>query len=283
MATVSKDVVLAHNAELPGFPPVVSEILASLEDPEVNLNMLTDLIKRDPVVTARVLSLANQAASRTRHIAEVHEIYTATSLIGIGRVREIAVISTLVKYLEEFARSRNAQSFWQHCIAVGVCGNEVALHIRKRVSADAALVAGLLHDVGQLWLFRFRGEEFRAAWGKALSGQISLEDVEREIFGVDHATIGAWLAESWRLPTNIIEAIRYHHQPDLCIDQILVPVIHIAEVLSNALDLTMREENRVTDISADALEAIELRLDSSIQPLFGRIEARSRYALSTFK
>jgi putative nucleotidyltransferase with HDIG domain len=245
--------------------------------------MLTDLIRRDPVVTARVLSLANQAASRTRHIAAVHDIYTATSLIGIGQVREIAVISTLVEYLETFARSRTATTFWQHCVAVGICAHELALFIRRPISADMALVAGLLHDIGQLWLYRFQPEDFRRAMGRALSDLQGLETVEQEMFGVDHSTIGAWLAEAWQLPTPIVESVRLHHAPEGHAEHLVIPVIHVAEVLSNALDLASREDNRVTSISAEAVASIELRLDASIQPLFGRIEARSRHALASFK
>ncbi|MDD2744196.1 MAG: hypothetical protein PHV02_18190, partial [Rhodocyclaceae bacterium] len=58
--------------------------------------------------------------------------------------------------------------------------------------------------------------------------------------------------------------------------------VSIAEVLSNALDLAGRADNHVTQISSAACEALGLVFDANIQPLFGRIEARSKYANALF-
>jgi HD-like signal output (HDOD) protein len=100
---------------------------------------------------------------------------------------------------------------------------------------------------------------------------------------VDHATIGAWLAENWTLPQSIVSAIHYHHHhAGVELDEPLVPLLHIAEVLSNALDLGGRAENRVTLISSSACSRLGIVWDENIRPLFGRIEARSSHANRVF-
>jgi hypothetical protein len=58
--------------------------------------------------------------------------------------------------------------------------------------------------------------------------------------------------------------------------------VHVAEVLANALDLTGREENRVTSLSSAACNALGLTWDESTRALFGRMEARSRHANALF-
>ena len=279
---VDRDLVLEKSGDLPGFPRVINEILETLDDPEANLNILTHLIQLDPVITARVLSQANKAASLTRNLANIRDIFTATSLIGIGRVRQMVLVSSCVDYIRELGSSALATTFWQHSVAVGVCGEELALFVKTPVSSAAALIAGLLHDVGQLWLARFNAELFRDAWGDALGHGVGIERAERERFGVDHAELGAWLAEHWLLPQSIVAAIRHHHACDAALDQPLVPVVHVAEVLSNALDLTGRKENRVTHISSGACAALGLVWDEDVRTLFGRIEARSRHVNSFF-
>ena len=279
---LTREEVIAHSQSLPSFPRFVTAILAALDDPDGSLAVLADCVIRDPVITARVLSAANTASARTRGRAEVADIYTATSLIGMSRVREITLISSLGTFVNGLAVEGMPSTFWQHCVAVGVCCEELAQHITLPVSSDAALIAGLLHDIGQLWFHSFNPLAYRACWQQALTQSIAMDVLEREQFGIDHATLGAWLAEHWALPGSIVAAIGGHHVPDAALNLPLVPLVHVAEVLSNALDLTGREENRVNHLSSAACQQLGLVWDERIRPLFGRMEARSRHANAFF-
>ena len=268
--------------ELPAFPSVVSSILATLDDPDATTEMLVAHITHDPVIAARVISLANAAATQTRRKSPVVSISIATSLIGTNRVREMAITSSIAGLFADIAPAGMAGSFCQHSVAVGVCSEELTHYTSATASSSAALVAGLLHDVGQLWLSRFHRQAMDVAWGSALTEEIGIEVAERERFGVDHSTIGAWLAEEWSLPVNIVAAIRHHHAPDPALAEPLVPLVHVAEVLSNALDLATREENRVTAISSAACQALDLTWNDGVRPLLGRMEARSNHANAFF-
>ena len=279
---ITREEVIKFSNTLPGFPLVIAQILATIDDPEGNTETLAGLIRHDPVIAARVLSLANLATAGTRRQAASSDIFTAVSLIGMSRVREMALLVGVSGYIGDIAPTGMVASFWQHSVAVGVCSDELARHTSGAASAAAALIAGLLHDIGQLWLHRLRAESFSAAWTHALAHDTGIEQAERERFGADHSIIGAWLAEHWALPANIVAAIRYHHDPDSALAEPLVPLVHVAEVLSNALDLTGREENRVTSISSAACSALGLTWDASARELFGRMEARSRHANALF-
>jgi len=275
---ITRDMVLAKANELPGFPGIIGAILATSDDPEANLNDLTDLIKHDPAITARVIAFANTAAEHTRRAAAIRDLYSATSLIGIGRVRQIALIGACIDFFNACGESGQAAHFAQHSVAVGVCAEEIALHIAAPISASNALVAGLLHDIGQLWLYRFHPAAERNAWDQALNHAEGIEETERTAFGIDHAVVGGWLAAHWGLTPAMGAAISHHHACDAALDQVLTLVIHVAEVLSNALDLTGRKENRVTHLSAAACRKLGLTWQEDARNLFGRIEARSRHA-----
>jgi HD-like signal output (HDOD) protein len=274
---VTRDEVIGSIGNLPGFPPVIAQILETLDDPEANMNFLVGHIQHDPVIAARVFSLANRA-SRSGHYSETGDLYAAVSLIGLNSVRDIAMTGSISGWSEKFASGKMPASYWSHSVAAGVCAQELARHIAAAVPPSTALIAGLLRDVGQLWLYCFDAGEFGKALDYSLASGTGIEVAERERFGVDHATIGAWLAEHWSLPANICAAIRHHHAPDSMLGEPLVPLVHVAEVLSNALDLTGRDENRVTAISARACKNLGLVWDGEIRPLFGQIEASSRYA-----
>lgn len=277
---VTREAVLAQRDALPAFPRVIEKILETLDDPDANINLMVGHVSHDPVLSARVFSLANAAASNTRRDAKIRDLYTATSLIGLQRLREAVIMTSLIGFLRGELPAGLSPGFWQHSAATGISAQQVAAH--THLPGDPALIAGLLHDIGQLWLYRFEPEAFMVAWGAAADRKAGIVDAEREIFAVDHAQVGAWLAESWGLPPPICKAIQHHHAPDLALDEPLVAVVHVAEVLSNALDLG-GSNPRVTGLSDAACDQLGLRWDDSVEPLFGRIEGAGRYVASYFR
>lgn len=278
---ISQDEVVASRDSLPSFPRVIEDILVTLDDPDANINLLVSHVERDPVLAARIFSQANAAASRTRHHATVRDLYTATSLIGLTRLRQATIMTRLAGFLRSVLPPGFAPGFWEHSTAAGISAQQLAAYIRQ--PGDTALITGLLHDIGQLWLARTEPEAFFTAWHAAANHTKTIETAEQECFGVDHAVIGAWLAESWGLPKVICDAIHHHHAPDNGPADILVPLIHVAEVLSNALDLSASGSARVSYLSAKACERLGLKWDESAHTLFGRIEAVSHFVAGYFR
>jgi putative nucleotidyltransferase with HDIG domain len=208
-------------------------------------------------------------------------VFTAVSLVGLSRVREVALQVSLSGFLQKLAPSDAAELFWAHSLACAVCGVELAQWAPVEVNVDSALIAGLLHDVGQLWLHRFEPQRMQQALLLAKSGHQNVEDVERSMFGVDHGAIGGWLAQSWGLPAGIGIAIAQHHTPDAALDEPLVAVVHVGNVLCNALDLAHNPDSRVTSVSHTSCAKLGLTWGPDTQSLFGRIEARSRHAFAS--
>ncbi len=274
--------VLEHSRAMRSFPRIIAEILATIDDPDGSVRTLAQCIEHDPIITARVLSAANRASERGRRESGLIDIYAATSLIGMSRVREIALISSLNGFIGAGDQDPHSQRLWQHCVSVGVCSQELALNVAPPVCTDTALVAGLLHDIGQFWFYSFDAPAYQACWAESLSRSRSIEEVEREHFGADHSPVGAWLAQDWELPTEICSAIQGHHAPLPDSVSPLVDLVHIAEVLSNALNLSGGDENRVSFLSSASCERLGLVWDEGAQALFGRIEARSQHANNFF-
>lgn len=263
---------------LPAFPRVVNDILETLDDDNATLGALVQFVECDPVITARVLSVANSAALAGRHQAQLRDVNMAVSLIGLSRVKEIVLAVSLA----EFARkSRMSAYFWEHSVAVAITAQELGRF--KHISADYAMVSGLLHDIGQLWMARFYPLEFQMVRTAVNVSERGIIEVERQYFGMDHCEIGGELATLWGLPERVIAAIRYHHDPSPALAEKLVDLIHVAEVLSNALDLTGREDNQVAGLSEPACNAIGLDWTQDMNSLFGKIEARTEHACRVFR
>jgi len=278
--SLSRDDVRRNQHLLPAFPRTIERMLATLDDPEANLNLLVSLIERDPALIARILEQANAVAVRARPDMRICNLFTATSLIGLARVRRTVIATSMAGFLRGTLPPGLAGHYWEHSCAVGVCAQQLAVHCHQ--PADIALIAGMLHDVGQLWLYRRSPETYMAARDQLHRESCSIEQAERSHFGVDHAVVGAWLAEDWGLARELQQAIRYHHEPDRAPGEALVALTHVAEVLSAALGLN-GDDSRVTTLSPQACATLKLEWGESSHSLFGRIEAVSLLLAGFFR
>lgn len=278
MVQLSEGEVIKRAIRLPAFPRVVNDILKTLDDDNATLGALVRFVETDPVITARIISAANSAALGARRSGQLRNVQMAISLIGLARVREIALAVSLAVFAQQ---SQMSAHYWEHSVAVAITAQELGRFTRS--SPDYALVAGLLHDIGQLWMARFYPLEFQMVRTALNAGQQSIIDVERHYFGMDHCAIGALLASQWGLPPRVVAAIGYHHDPSPALDDKLVALIHVAEVFANALDLTERLDNQVTTLSEEACAAIGLNWEEDLGFLFGKIEARTENACRIFR
>ena len=263
---------------LPAFPRVVNDILQTLDDENATLGALVNFVERDPVITGRIVSIANSAALGGRHSGSLRDVSMAVSLIGLSRVREIVMAVSLADFAH---KSRMSSYFWEHSVAVAITAQELGRF--THVSRDFALVAGLLHDIGQLWMARFYPLEFQMVRSTVNCSERGIIEVERQYFGMDHCEIGGILAGRWALPEVLVSALKNHHDPSLVLHEKLADLIHVAEIFSNALDLTGREDNLVSKLSGAACEAIGFDWDQDLSTLFGRIEARTEHACRLFR
>ncbi len=280
--TLTQQTVLDTRDALPAFPQVVLQILNTLDDPDASLSLLTRQVETDAVIAARVLSLCNRAATQGPGRGPVDDVFTALQLVGMARVREVAMTIQLGDFLKDFVPGKNMAGFWSHSLACAVCGLELAHYTQAEVGADTSLITCLLHDVGQLWLLRFAPDGLQAAKEMAVRDDVEIDVAERAVFGVDHGTVGAWLAAAWGLSAGICKGIQHHHQPEPGLPEPLVAVAHVSEVLSHALNLSPLRHNRVRGISAAACARLDLDWGEDSQSLFGRIDARSRHAFAPY-
>ena len=126
----------------------------------------------------------------------------------------------------------DVDALWDHSIRVGLLAE--ALAVRAKVSAPMAYTAGLWVDVGKLVASGALMSLGRRLNDTLESRQdLSFDAIERLLLGIDHAELGARVAEAWGLPSSLVDAIRFHHRPDDArSNSALVQVIHAADTLA---------------------------------------------------
>lgn len=272
MTATTPEAIRASLGSLPALPGIVVEILEILNDEDASMSALWRLLEREPLIAARVFAAAN-TSSRYSKASGVQGIYAAALFIGMQRIREIVLTVSLADFS---FKAGGSMGYWQHSLAASLCAQELGRQIH--FNPEYALVAGLLHDLGKLWMAHCQPHDHARALRLAQEQNLPCCQAERAVFGLDHCQIGQVMAKAWGLPDDICAAIAQHHGQAPEGFGKLAALTHVAEVLSNGLDLPYRETNIVGEISEQALEIIGLDPESDLEDMLGRMDARFQYA-----
>ncbi|MCL2101433.1 MAG: HDOD domain-containing protein [Fibromonadales bacterium] len=211
---------------LPTLPTVAAQLFELSNNEKKSLEQI---ISSDPVLTARLLKISN---SRGEAVTGIH---SAVSKLGFEQVKDISMEASMSGVFELKDSKIDLQKFWDHCSAAGIVARIVAQEYEPSLAHDA-FTAGLLHDIGKIVLLQYMGNEFEQAILLSKDRPCELCVAEKELLGVDHGQIGAWLAENWRLPRSISEAMQYHHDLSRAeINRPLVALVSFADVLCRIL------------------------------------------------
>jgi putative nucleotidyltransferase with HDIG domain len=216
--------------EIPTDRRVALRLLWLLDDPHAPLDQITRVISADPALTVRMLTLANAPYFRTA--GDVTALPRAASVLGPQAVHAIA--STAVLGLFASDRVELEEHFWHHAITAAVAAARVAEHVQA--DPAEALTAGLLHDVGE-HLLRSRDpqrfdETMRAVSNESVEGRLA---IERQLFGVDHATLGAQVLSRQGVPSAITDALLDHHLTTATAAP-LARAVHVADSIAKIIE-----------------------------------------------
>jgi putative nucleotidyltransferase with HDIG domain len=194
---------------------------------------ISEVIRRDPSLTARLLRLVNSVYYGLT--TPVNSIEEAVFYLGVRQIRQLAVVTPVIEDFQKLAGATSFRwrEFWQHCIAVAILTRELTSSI-MRLEDESDYVAGLVHDVGRIVMASAFPQHFNAIY---LDEEIGADDDllarERSILGVDHTELGAIYLSQHQLPGVLVEVARFHHSPEQCSkSRELVAAVHIADMLA---------------------------------------------------
>lgn len=214
---------------LPALPEVVFQLVRSLEDPLLDLGRLEEQVEMDQALSTKLLRVAN--SSFYGLLRQVGTVRDAAMVLGFGALRSMAIAAATVNH---FATLRlppdfHYRAFWAHGMACGLAAELLAREHRE--PEGVAFTAGLIHDLGRLVLASEFPDHLEACHLHKAKTGCSLLDAEREVLGITHSQMGAALARYWHFPVMVVDAIEFHHQPELARSPV-AQVVHLADGLS---------------------------------------------------
>ncbi len=216
----SPEHILASDPILVSLPEVFMRIREVLSDPASTVEEAAAVIGKDPSLTAKLLKLVNSAFyARTLRVSgglppgRVDTLSRAVMLLGLNQLSTLAMgVSVLPLFKDIPPECIDMQQFWRHSVGVGLLAKLLAVRLGDP-SPERFFVAGILHDIGRLVLYKQVPALAGEALARAAHAKRSLLDVERELFGFDHATLGGMLLRKWRFPESLEQAVWRHHDP----------------------------------------------------------------------
>lgn len=217
VSDIRKDIERAVH-ELPALPGLVTRLVELVESESATAEQVEQLIATDPALTAKVLHLANSAYyGLTRTISTVKQ---AVIVLGFHTVKNLVLgISAFMALRGNRPPSTVELELWEHSFACAGIAREIMLAAGHGIrQAENAFMAGLLHDIGVLFLYTRFPKEYQKVLRNAHPQRVRHE-VEGEILGMDHAEVGALIADGWGLPPVLVNLIGNHHAPYLPEDE----------------------------------------------------------------
>ncbi len=184
---------------LPSLPDVVLRIRSALEDGDCTAERLADVVSLEPVLMSRLLAMANSAFYNPAGV-KITNLRAAISRLGFNMVRNTA-IALAVEQLFQAENQAGIRDQLEHLWKVGLrraAMSEVLAARHAELDADGAFLAGLLHEIGKLYILT-KAKDFPAI--------LSDEESRRQILEEWNAQVGRSILESWDFPDEIVETI----------------------------------------------------------------------------
>lgn len=236
---------------LPTIPSTLKQISKIIEDPVISLKEIGDFISNDPALTTKILKIVNSAFYGFP--GRISSASHATVLLGSNVIKGLLVGASVFELMQ------NAMlGLWEHSLGCAITSRLMAK--RKGLKDyDDIYAAGLLHDIGKIILLLEFPKEYKEAMNEAELKNITIVKTERDHFIANHADIGSWLAEKWLFPRNLVEVIKYHHNPHLSKNApIETAIVHLADILLRAKGVGFAGDPFVPAVNPVAFEALKL-------------------------
>ncbi len=227
--------IVKNAPELISLPEVFIKLNQMVNDPVSSIKDIARLIETDPSLTIRLLKLVN--SSYYAFESSIDTVSRAISLIGTYELRDLALATATAETFNGLdQRLPDMRQFQQHSLYTGLCAKLLAEQCQHS-RTECYFVSGLLHDIGKLLLYMSMPKLCNQIHHHAVSEGAVPYLLEQEYLSYTHAEVGALLAEQWHLPANLVNAIRFHHEPVHTRNyQVDATIVHVANFIAHSMD-----------------------------------------------
>ncbi|KZX75097.1 hypothetical protein A3715_02350 [Oleiphilus sp. HI0009] len=255
-------------SKLPTLPSILADVLDSCQNHDSSFQSLAEIIARDASISARVVAMANSTLYNRG--TPIRSLDRALLVLGIDTIRTIVITASIHQFFSGLSHGNHEflKEFWRRSLSCALLAKSLAI-LTSYPKPEEAYLTGLLHNIGELVLSRNFNKEYLTLREEQPDEDKRLKH-ELGTFGIDHAELGAQLANEWGLSPYAIDAIRYHHANtvDILGAQHLVKILYTASALSNDAQQSMQQSvettNSLFELNPSLISEICRKIDEEV-------------------
>lgn len=269
------DKLLEKLNDIPTLPLVATKVTELINDPNSSSSDIASVLKKDQVLTAKVLKLVNSPYYGIP--GEVTDVQRALAYLGFNTLAQLVLsISIISMFNTQRDTKFSLYDFWKHALATAVASEIIA----KRVNyarPEECFTCGLLHDIGKIVLYQIAPEEFGKIALITEKEKCSFTDAEKKLEIPPHGYLGEYIANKWRLPMVIRMSIRYHHFDVSKMDTIVnsvkpaIQIVSLANQMINFAKIGYSGNASEKPVTKELLEPLKL-VEADLKELSEKIK-----------
>ncbi len=251
--------IILDTVDVPSLPPIASKVLQLINDDFASITELERIISRDQAFSSRLLRIANSPYyGRGRSI---DTISTAIILIGFNTMKSLVTAASMKDLHRQFGLFE--QKLWEHSLGLSVAASLLAAETQM-IQPEEALIAGLIHDMGKIIINNSIPESYCMVIERVYETGLTFIEVEDDMLGFNHCSVGGLIARKWKLPRNLEVVIEYHHSesfPGIEDNnyETLCQIVKIADAMCLNLGIGLRIPVNLSKIGFDQIGLTEER------------------------
>ncbi len=273
----SIDELIKQVGDLPPLPQVAQKALNLIRNPKSNMDDLANVLVMDQGLTSTVLRWVN--SSYYGLASPVSTVQQAVVYLGQNTIQSLVLAASVSTFLYKPVPGYELDrgDLWKHSIGIATGAQWLTKKFGSDISEEA-YHAGLLCDIGKL--------AFEVILRNVDTNKInwqgrSFNELEVEIFGIDHARMGAEMAKRWNLPEGLQRAIEFHHHPVLAGEYVLLAsAVHLADAALMMLGISLGKDGLRYELDPVALATLGINEDqftSAFDQMSQAIEAAEKF------
>lgn len=229
--------------KLPETPLVVAELNKVVDNPYASASDIAAIVNRSASLSALLLRIVNSAFYNFTE--KIDSISWAVTLIGTTEIVNLAYGVSIMGVFRDIPKKViDVEAFIRHSLFCGILSRILGAH-KNLVQTEQLFVAGLLHDIGRLVVYKYYPEHSLALLSLRDEHHQPLYRVEEEFGGFRHAVLGYYLMKKWNLPESLVDTISHHHTPSRARDLVKAGIVHLADIIATGLGMGSSGESSI--------------------------------------
>jgi len=252
--------------DIPTLSLVVTRVMELVNDPRTSAPQIADVLKRDQILTAKVLRLVNSSFYNLSN--QVTDVSRALGFLGFNTISMLVLGTSVFSSFEiKAVAGFNVLHFWKHSLATAIAAELIARKI-KLPQPENCFTCGLLHDLGKMALFKVDSAMLAKVVTHSNKNNVSFLQAETDLGLPGHTIMGERLAEHWKLPLVIRKTIRYHHRDIEPLESVyaemkpVIMVVTLANTLAKRLELGASGDQLKPEYPPNYLKALNINFET---------------------